>query len=109
MDFSTSKIGFIGVGAMGKCMVRHLAEKTPAGAQIYLHDINQAVIDSLCKEFPQKLTKCSSAKEVADKAVSVNASNPPFPTKEYRHGTNKNSGYSLHYAPRGPPRPSRLS
>lgn len=70
MPFPYCRIGFIGVGAMGKYMVQNLAKKTTPETEIFLHDINQKAVDSLCDEFPGKLTGCSSASEVANKAVS---------------------------------------
>lgn len=67
-------VGFIGLGAMGMPMARHLATKLPPETQIFVFDIAQALIDQLCAEFPSKVLKCSSAKEVAEKTVRHKAS-----------------------------------
>lgn len=70
MELPYSSVGFIGVGAMGKNMVQSLARKTSPGTVIYLYDINLEAVDLLCRETPGKLTRCSSAGEVANMAVS---------------------------------------
>lgn len=64
-----SGLGFVGLGAMGLPMAGHLAAKLPENVQIYVFDINQASVDQLEKEYPRRITKCSGAKEVADKSV----------------------------------------
>ena len=63
-------VGFIGLGAMGRPMVTHLAEKLPTESRIYVFDVAEKLVDELCAEFPQKLHKASSAKDVAQQAVS---------------------------------------
>jgi 3-hydroxyisobutyrate dehydrogenase-like beta-hydroxyacid dehydrogenase len=69
----TSKIsglGFVGLGAMGLPMAGHLAAKLPAHVRMYVFDLNQAAVDQLHIDHPERVTKSSSAKEVADKSVS---------------------------------------
>lgn len=70
MELPYFNVGFIGVGAMGKHMVQTLTKKTPPGTVIYLYDIDLEAVDSLCREAPENLTRCSSTGEVANKAVS---------------------------------------
>jgi 3-hydroxyisobutyrate dehydrogenase-like beta-hydroxyacid dehydrogenase len=62
-------IGFIGLGAMGKPMVGHLAAKLPAQTRIYVFDIVESVVDEICAKFPDKVVKGANAKEVAEKSV----------------------------------------
>lgn len=45
LDFS--KVGFIGLGAMGKHMVEHLATKLPNDSRIFLYDISSPPMDEL--------------------------------------------------------------
>ncbi|KAJ5958220.1 uncharacterized protein N7479_005370 [Penicillium vulpinum] len=65
---SYNALGFIGVGAMGKLMVRNLAQKTPSETKIYINDVNQAAVDELCLSYPESIVKCNTAKEVAEKS-----------------------------------------
>jgi 3-hydroxyisobutyrate dehydrogenase-like beta-hydroxyacid dehydrogenase len=62
-------LGFIGLGAMGKPMVTHLANKLPAGSQIYVYDVVEAVVDEMVSNFPERVYKASSAKNVAEQVV----------------------------------------
>ncbi|OAL19047.1 hypothetical protein AYO20_11694 [Fonsecaea nubica] len=69
MDLSKiSSLGFVGLGAMGLPMAGHLAAKLPENVHMYVYDINQSSVDQLHHDYPQRVTKCSSAKEVADKS-----------------------------------------
>jgi 3-hydroxyisobutyrate dehydrogenase len=71
MDLSKiSGLGFVGLGAMGLPMAGHLAAKLPESVHIFVYDINQASMDQLQQEFPSRISKCSGAKDVADKSVS---------------------------------------
>lgn len=63
-------VGFIGLGAMGRPMAGHLANKLPEHTRIYIFDVVQSVVDELCAEFPNKVLKGTSAKDVAEKSVS---------------------------------------
>jgi 3-hydroxyisobutyrate dehydrogenase len=71
MDLSKiSGLGFVGLGAMGLPMAEHLAAKLPANVSMFVYDINQASMDQLHQDHPKRITKCSSAREVADNSVS---------------------------------------
>lgn len=63
-------VGFIGLGAMGRPMVFHLANKLPPEARIYVFDVVQQVVDELCEQFPDRILRGSSAKDVAEHSVS---------------------------------------
>ena len=63
------KVGFIGLGAMGKPMVSQLASKLPAEAKIHVFDVVEEAMDDICLKFPHRVCKCSSSKEVAQQAV----------------------------------------
>ncbi|KAH8807434.1 3-hydroxyisobutyrate dehydrogenase-like protein [Xylogone sp. PMI_703] len=65
-ELKTNAVGFIGLGAMGRPMARHLGNKLPAETKIYVFDVAQAVVDEFCAEFPEKVVKKSSAREVAE-------------------------------------------
>ncbi|RFU25124.1 hypothetical protein B7463_g11211, partial [Scytalidium lignicola] len=62
----TNALGFIGLGAMGKPMARHLANKLPQGTRIHVFDVVQTVVDEFCAEFPERIIKGANAKEVAE-------------------------------------------
>ncbi|KAH7130224.1 NAD binding domain of 6-phosphogluconate dehydrogenase-domain-containing protein [Dendryphion nanum] len=69
--FKNSALGFIGLGAMGKPMLTHLAHKLPAESRIYIFDVVTQVVDELCAEFPDRVRKGSSAKDVAERAETI--------------------------------------
>lgn len=62
-------IGFVGLGAMGRPMATHLAKKLPDSTRIYVFDVAQSVVDDFVNEYPNKVFKGESAKDVADKSV----------------------------------------
>lgn len=64
------KLGFIGLGAMGKPMVSHLAKKLPADSRIWVYDVVEKVVDELCAEFPERIVKGANANDVAQQVVS---------------------------------------
>jgi 3-hydroxyisobutyrate dehydrogenase-like beta-hydroxyacid dehydrogenase len=68
--FEFNKLGFIGLGAMGKPMVTHLANKLPPESRIWVYDVVQDVMDDICAEFPERVVKGASAKDVAQQVVS---------------------------------------
>lgn len=68
-SFDFRKLGFIGLGAMGKPMLVHLANKLPRESQIYVFDVVEEAMDEVCKEFPSKVFKSTSAKNVAEQVV----------------------------------------
>lgn len=69
-SFEFRTLGFIGLGAMGKPMVVHLANKLPPESRIYVFDVVEKVVDDLCAQFPNRVLKGSSAKDVAQQVVS---------------------------------------
>jgi hypothetical protein len=72
LEFKT--LGFIGLGAMGKPMLTHLANKLPAESQIFVFDVAEAAVDEIVSQFPNRVFKASSAKNVAEQVVRT--SNP---------------------------------
>jgi 3-hydroxyisobutyrate dehydrogenase len=62
-------LGFIGLGAMGKPMLSHLANKLPKESRIWVYDVVEHVVDEVCAAFPERVLKAGSAKEVAQHAV----------------------------------------
>jgi pyrroline-5-carboxylate reductase len=69
-SFGFERLGFIGLGAMGKPMVSHLARKLPSESRIWVYDVVEQVVNDLCAEFPEKIVKGANAKEVAQHVVS---------------------------------------
>jgi 3-hydroxyisobutyrate dehydrogenase-like beta-hydroxyacid dehydrogenase len=67
LEFKT--LGFIGLGAMGKPMLTHLANKLPAESQIFVFDVVEAVVDEVVSQFPDRVFKASSARNVAEQVV----------------------------------------
>jgi 3-hydroxyisobutyrate dehydrogenase-like beta-hydroxyacid dehydrogenase len=67
LDFRS--VGFIGLGAMGRPMAIHLANKLPAESRIYVFDVVQQVVDELSAQFPGRIIKGSSAKDIAQQSV----------------------------------------
>ncbi|KAL6705080.1 hypothetical protein ACN47E_007339 [Coniothyrium glycines] len=64
-------VGFIGLGAMGKPMLSHLANKLPADSRIWVYDVVDGVVAQVCAEFPGRVRKGQSAKDVAEHADTV--------------------------------------
>lgn len=71
MAFEYTSIGWIGLGLMGIPMVETLIAKTPKSCQYYIFDVMAKPIDELCAKYPNKVHKCQSSKEVADKSVCM--------------------------------------
>lgn len=69
-SFEFKALGFIGLGAMGRPMLEHLANKLPSESRLFVFDVVQSVVDDVCQQFPGRVLKASSAKEVAEQAVS---------------------------------------
>ncbi|GAD99916.1 3-hydroxyisobutyrate dehydrogenase, putative [Paecilomyces variotii No. 5] len=63
-----NSVGFIGLGAMGAPMAKHLATKLPGEVKIFTFDIVETIIDGICAEYPDKVYKGSSPKDVAEKS-----------------------------------------
>lgn len=70
------KIGFIGLGIMGKPMARNLIK---AGYSLVVHDLNQGPVDELAAE---GATAVASAKEVAEQSDVVITMLPDSPDVE---------------------------
>lgn len=64
-----SKVGFIGLGAMGKHMVEHLANKLPDESRIYIYDVSSSPVEELASRYPGKVIPSTSSKDVAENAV----------------------------------------
>ena len=71
--FKISGLGFVGLGAMGLPMAGHLAAKLPNNVHMFVFDINKRSMEQLYQDYPDRITTCSSAKEVADKSVGRSA------------------------------------
>lgn len=67
LDFKT--LGFIGLGAMGKPMLEHLANKLPKESRIWVYDVVEQVVDEVCAAFPNRVLKGMSAADVAQHVV----------------------------------------
>lgn len=64
-------VGFIGLGAMGKPMLEHLAHKLPQESRIWVYDVVEQVVNEVCAAYPDRVFKGVSAKDVAQHAVGV--------------------------------------
>ncbi|KAF1937129.1 hypothetical protein EJ02DRAFT_357566 [Clathrospora elynae] len=65
------KLGFIGLGAMGKPMLSHLARKLPPESRIWVYDVVEQMMDDICAEFPDRVLRGKSAKDVAQKVDTI--------------------------------------
>jgi 3-hydroxyisobutyrate dehydrogenase len=63
------KLGFIGLGAMGRPMLSHLARKLPSESRIWVYDVVEKMVDEACEEFPDRVLKAKSAKDVAEQVA----------------------------------------
>ena len=69
-DLTTFKtMGFIGLGAMGKPMLEHLADRLPGGSRLWVYDVVEQVLDEVCAAFPDRVFKGTSAADVAQHVV----------------------------------------
>ncbi|KAK2813343.1 hypothetical protein FQN50_000658 [Emmonsiellopsis sp. PD_5] len=69
--FECKTLGFIGIGAMGRPMVGHLARKLPAETRIYIFDVVEPVLDEVCAEHPEKVFRGKNARDVAEKSEII--------------------------------------
>ncbi|KAJ4298910.1 hypothetical protein N0V90_004153 [Kalmusia sp. IMI 367209] len=69
LEFRT--LGFVGLGAMGKPMLVHLANKLPPESRIFVFDVVEGVMDEVCQQFPNRVFKSSSARDVAQQVETV--------------------------------------
>ncbi|KAH7093624.1 NAD binding domain of 6-phosphogluconate dehydrogenase-domain-containing protein [Paraphoma chrysanthemicola] len=70
-SFSFDRLGFIGLGAMGKPMVTHLANKLPPASRIWVYDVVESVVDDLCAQFPNRVLKGTNARDVAQQVDTI--------------------------------------
>jgi 6-phosphogluconate dehydrogenase (decarboxylating) len=63
------RIGFIGLGAMGKHMAAQLAAKLPPNSKLFVYDIVKGPIDELITKFPGKVIASASPRDVAKNTV----------------------------------------
>lgn len=71
-----TKLGFIGIGIMGKPMANHLVA---AGHEVYVYDLN---IESVREMVSKGATACSSSQEVAQKTETIFIMVPDTPDVE---------------------------
>lgn len=71
--FEFRTLGFIGLGAMGKPMLIHLANKLPPESRIYVFDVVEQAMDEVCNQFPNRVFKGSSAKNVTEQVVRIHS------------------------------------
>ena len=65
-----SRIGLIGLGAMGLPMARNLAEKLPKESQIFVYDVMQESVEQLASEYEEpRITACENAAAATAKSV----------------------------------------
>ncbi|KAF1848893.1 uncharacterized protein K460DRAFT_304486 [Cucurbitaria berberidis CBS 394.84] len=64
-------LGFIGLGAMGKPMVEHLATKLPLESRIWVYDVAEEAVNDVCAEFPNRVLRGKSAKDVAQQVDTI--------------------------------------
>jgi 3-hydroxyisobutyrate dehydrogenase-like beta-hydroxyacid dehydrogenase len=74
-SFRFETLGFIGLGAMGSPMARHLATKLPSESRIWVYDVAEHLLDDICAAFPGRVVKGDNAKHVAQHVVSRLANN----------------------------------
>lgn len=94
-EFKYTTLGFVGLGAMGRPMVDRLAKKLPEETKIFIFDVVEKILDEVCAEFPEKVSKCADAREVADKSV-LYALLPCYPLVSL-HWTFRETSRSLIY------------
>jgi 3-hydroxyisobutyrate dehydrogenase len=73
--FKCKNLGFIGLGAMGRPMVGHLAARLPSDTQLHVFDISEDAVEAVCREFPGRIQKGGSARDVAEQSVRESNSN----------------------------------
>ncbi len=100
--FGFKTLGFIGLGAMGKPMLKHLADKLPEEARIWVYDVVEQIMNEMCAAYPGRVLKGTSAKDVAEHAVCF----CPPTTRLSFHGNVADSDVG-HHPDHGPRRLSR--
>ncbi|KNG51655.1 c2h2 type zinc finger domain-containing protein [Stemphylium lycopersici] len=56
---------------MGRPMLSHLARKLPGDSHILVYDVVEQVVDDVCAEFPEKVSKGKSAKDIAEQVDTI--------------------------------------
>lgn len=64
-----SRVGFIGLGAMGKHMVARLAQNLPESTRISVFDVAKPPMEELSTKYPNKIISCASPRHVAENSV----------------------------------------
>ena len=73
-------IGFIGLGLMGVPMVENVIKKTNSNVRIYVNDVVEDPVKYLCDQYPDRVEKCETAKNIADKSVCKICFRPSLPS-----------------------------
>lgn len=79
MENYSKRVGFVGLGAMGKHMAAQLATKLPTDSRIFVYDVVKGPIDELTTKFPEKVIASESPRDVAKNTVwDFLSPSPPF-------------------------------
>lgn len=70
-SFSFNTVGFVGLGAMGRPMLEHLAKKLPGESRLWVYDVVEEVVDEICAAFPDRVYKGTSSADVAQHTVGL--------------------------------------
>ena len=96
-DYNKS-LGFIGIGAMGRPIVSNLAAKLPGNTVIYVFDVSMQTMNEVCTEYPGRILKGKSAREVANKSVRE-PTKPSIAFDYYFPLINRGLGRNYHHGP----------
>ncbi|KAJ2901611.1 hypothetical protein MKZ38_001631 [Zalerion maritima] len=66
-----TRLGFIGLGAMGDPMASNLVSRSAKGSQLYIYDVSAIAMKSFAERHPASVVVCSSPREVSRQAVSA--------------------------------------
>ncbi|KAJ5398595.1 hypothetical protein N7465_009084 [Penicillium sp. CMV-2018d] len=67
----SARVGFIGLGAMGKHMAEQLAKKLPGTARVSIFDVAKSPMEELIAKYPSRIVGCSSPKHVAENSELI--------------------------------------
>lgn len=80
LQIPNGDVGFIGLGAMGRPMAGHLARKLPPEKRIHVYDVVLSAVDGICTEYPNRVFRAETPREIADKCVRIpQVTLKPFP------------------------------
>ncbi|KIW83633.1 3-hydroxyisobutyrate dehydrogenase [Fonsecaea pedrosoi CBS 271.37] len=65
------RVGLIGLGAMGYPMAQNLARKLPVETKLVVFDISSPAVEKIAGEFPEKVERGNSAREVFSRSDAV--------------------------------------